>query len=88
MKQKSKVMRCDTRKSTFPDINFIQTAPTSSGKTFLLKHLYGDFLTRDQAIRAKCCDCMGYYIDGRTDCELPDCPLYPFMPYRKKDDRG
>lgn len=85
MKQKSNLMSCDPRKSTFPDINFIRTSPKSSGKGFLLKHLYGDNLTRDQAIRAKCCDCMGYYIDGRMDCEISGCPLYPFMPYRKRD---
>jgi len=85
MKQKSKTMRCTPQKSTFPDIHFIQTAPTSSGKTFLLKHLYGDVLTRDQAIKAKCADCMGYYIDGRADCEVSGCPLYPYMPYKAKN---
>jgi hypothetical protein len=85
MKQTTKIKSSIPRKSTFPDINFIQTAPTSSGKTFLLKHLYGDRLTRDQAIKAKCADCMGYYIDGRTDCELSGCPLYPYMPYKAKD---
>ena len=84
MKPKSKVICCNPRKSTFPDINFIQTSPKSSGKNYLIKHLTGHTLTRDQAIKAKCCDCMGYYIDGRMDCEVPDCPLYPFMPYRGK----
>jgi len=84
MKRKSNLMCCNPRKSTFPDINFVETAPKSSGKSFLLKHLYGETLTRDQAIRAKCCDCMGYYQDGRIDCEISGCPLYPFMPYRGK----
>jgi len=88
MNQKSNLMSCNPRKSTFPDINFIQAAPKSSGKNFLLKHLYGENLTRDQAIRAMCCDHMGFYIDGRTDCEISGCPLYPFMPCLKKDDRG
>ena len=84
MKQKSKVMCCNPRKSTFPDIDFLQTVPTSSGRTYLLKHFQGEDLTRSQAIKAKCCDCMGYYIDGRVDCEMSDCPLYSYMPYRGK----
>lgn len=65
-------------------VEFVKGAPASSGKSNLLKHLYGDRLTRNEAIFAKCCDCSGYYIDGRLDCQTVDCPLYPFMPYRGK----
>ena len=54
----------------------------SAGKSNLIKHLKGKRLTQRQAILAKCCDCMGYYVDGRNDCEMPECPLYPFMPYQ------
>ncbi len=32
-------------------------------------------------VRAKCKDCCCDYVDGRLDCEMPDCSLYPFMPY-------
>lgn len=38
-------------------------------------------LTMLNAIRAKCHDCMGYYTDGKTDCENFECPLYNWMPY-------
>jgi hypothetical protein len=62
----------------------IQSAPASGGKTALLKHFNGERLTRAQAIKAKCCDCMGYNTDGRMDCRMPHCSLYPFRPY--KDD--
>jgi len=41
----------------------------------------GDRLTQRQAILAKCAECMGNHIDGRIDCQMPECPLYPFMPY-------
>jgi hypothetical protein len=34
-----------------------------------------------QAIKAKCKDCMSDYVDGRLDCEIPDCSLYYWMPY-------
>ena len=57
---------------------------TSAGKTNLLKHLQGERLTQRQAILAKCCDCMNYHADGRMDCRMPHCSLYPFRPY--KDD--
>jgi hypothetical protein len=33
------------------------------------------------AIKAKCSDCMANYKDGREDCEIPDCLLYPYMAY-------
>lgn len=61
----------------------IESIPASTGKTNLLKHVSGQKLTARQAIIAKCCDCMGYYADGRMDCKMPDCSLYPFMPYRE-----
>jgi hypothetical protein len=55
------------------------------GKKELIAHLYGERLTARQAGLAKCYECMGAYADGRgQDCEIPDCPLYPFMPYSSK----
>jgi len=33
------------------------------------------------AIRSKCHDCMGHYVDGRVDCENTACALYSYMPY-------
>lgn len=61
----------------------VEGVPNSSGRTNLLKHLEGQRLSARAAIIAKCCDCMGYYVDGRMDCKMPDCSLYPFMPYRE-----
>lgn len=57
---------------------------TASGRRELLKYLEGARITQRQAILAKCYDCMCYYADGRKDCEIPDCSLYPFMPYGTK----
>ena len=37
---------------------------------------------QDEAISLKCEECMNEYIDGRRDCEIPLCPLYPYMPYK------
>ena len=48
----------------------------------LRKHLAGDKLTQRQMILAKCYDCMGCYADGKVDCGIPECPLYPIMPYK------
>jgi len=84
MNQKPKITPSIPQKQASQRIEILETAPTSSGKRLLLKHLYGDKLTRNEAIFAKCCDCMGYFIDGRADCETVECPLYPFMPYRGK----
>lgn len=54
----------------------------SRGSGFLRKFRAGKRLTRAQAIQAKCADCTGEYTDGRKDCGIGTCPLYPFSPYR------
>lgn len=51
----------------------LKSGIASSGKTNLVKHLRGERLTQRQAIFAKCCDCMGYWVDGRMDCRMPHC---------------
>ena len=56
----------------------------SKGKVELIKHLEGEKLTYKKAVHAKCYECMGYFIDGRCDCEIPRCPLYQFMIYKKR----
>lgn len=41
----------------------------------------GKKLTLKQSVLAKCCECSCNYADGKLDCEIPECPLYPFMVY-------
>lgn len=41
----------------------------------------GERLTLRQAVLATCAECMGRYADGRLDCKIPECPLYPWMVY-------
>lgn len=53
------------------------------GQKSLERYLRGERLTMKQMILAKCYDCMGKYIDGRDDCGIADCSLYPLMPYGK-----
>jgi hypothetical protein len=60
--------------------------PKARGNKELKKYEMGDRLTQRQAILAKCADCMGYYFDGRLDCSLSECPLYPYMPYRENKE--
>lgn len=54
---------------------------TGKGSTQLAAYLAGKRLTQRGAILAKCCDCMANYADGRRDCGMAECPLYPWMPY-------
>ena len=56
----------------------------SKGKQSLLNHLNGEKITRKEAMDAKCYDCMGYFVDGRQDCLVKHCPLFPFRPYKDK----
>ena len=50
------------------------------GQQELIRHLNQRKITLKAATLAKCYDCMGYYADGRADCEDKECPLYPFNP--------
>jgi len=56
---------------------------TARGKKELIKHLEGGRLTLRQAVNARCYDCMGYYGDGKQDCNMSRCPLHPVMAYNK-----
>ena len=52
------------------------------GRKELVAYLQGKRLTYRQACLAKCFECMNGYSDGAADCHIPDCPLYPRMPFR------
>lgn len=56
------------------------------GKVVMVKHLKGAAISRAGAIKAKCYDCCAGYADGKKDCKVRSCPLYPFMPYREKEE--
>lgn len=54
------------------------------GRTEMVRHLKGERNCASAAIKAKCFDCCAYYEDGKVDCGVKGCPLYPWMPYRKE----
>jgi len=62
----------------------VKQGPRFQGKKDLILHLGGISIGRKNAILAKCYECMGFYDDGGEDCMRDTCPLYPYMPYRKK----
>jgi len=82
--KKPKVMRWKPISKGGNEIDLLKTISYVPGIKYLQKHLSGVILSRKQAMDAKCADCMEYYIDGKNDCELVNCPMYPYMPYRKK----
>lgn len=55
----------------------------AAGRSEMIKFLEGKPLTRGQSIRAMCYSCLGFCEAGGFDCEVKDCPLYPFMPYNR-----
>jgi hypothetical protein len=63
-------------------IETIKSSPRVIGRKEYLKYLQSKKITRDEAIAAQCYVCMGYYRDGREDCKIETCPLYPFSPSR------
>ncbi|MBT1070993.1 hypothetical protein [Pelotalea chapellei] len=61
-----------------------QTMPKKAGRQEYIKHLEGKTLTRRQAIRAKCFECVGGN-DSRP-CTIPTCPLMAFSQWNSKDE--
>lgn len=59
----------------------------AKGRTALEAHLKGKTLSRRRAAYAKCYECMGGYGDAPTDCMMPRCPLYLYMPYRRTNEK-
>ena len=49
------------------------------GQAFLIKHLEGKRLTKQQAIKAACYDCDGMGETGK--CDLRECAIYPYSPF-------
>jgi len=58
----------------------------AKGRAEYEKFKKGKSLTRHQSIIAKCYECMCHYADGRVDCEVVGCPLYPYHPYGGKNE--
>ena len=51
------------------------------GAKEFLSYSYGKKISLKQSVLAKCFECCGNYMDGKEDCLIEECPLYPFMPY-------
>ncbi len=62
----------------------IERWPRRAGKKELLKHLNGESLTRQGAIRAKCYECVAG--DDFTRCNVLLCPLTQYSPWNSKND--
>lgn len=56
----------------------------AKGRKEYLRFTKGQRLTRQETIAAKCYECMAFYVDGIYDCEISDCPLYPYNPVRPR----
>jgi len=56
----------------------------AAGHRELILHAYGKRLSARARCRAQCYYCMGFFADGKTDCPIPECPLYPLQPYHGK----
>jgi hypothetical protein len=65
--------------------DIIKNGKKAKGRSELLKYYKGERLQSKQAILAKCFECSCGYADGLLDCALSGCPLYPLMPYRRRD---
>lgn len=51
------------------------------GSKEYMDFMNGKKLSARAAIRAKCYECSGYYMDGVSACHIKTCPLYFYNPY-------
>ena len=64
-------------------IHVMTSGKQFQGKSEIIKFLNGFRITRKEAIKAKCYDCMGFYDNAQEkDCKNVTCPLYTYMPYK------
>lgn len=57
-----------------------------TGQAFLIKHLEGKRLTKQEAIKARCYDCDGM---GETGvCDIKECALHPYSSFASGNARG
>ena len=60
----------------------------AQGKQEYIEYLKtGKRLSPVKAIKAQCYQCTNAYADKKIDCEIKECPLYPYMPYRKDKEK-
>ena len=57
---------------------------SSPGRNALLLYWQTGKTTLGVARKAQCYLCMGYYFDGKIDCQMEICPLFPHRPYKGK----
>lgn len=55
--------------------------PRKAGKSEYLRHLNGERLTRDEAIRAKCYECIGGEVT--KPCKASTCPLIQYCTWNR-----
>lgn len=65
-------------------LEYLSKQPKTSGLNALADYIGGKEIGLSKAVRAKCCECMGYYVDGMIDCGVHTCSLYPWMPYKHR----
>lgn len=65
-------------------IRNVTSWPRRVGKAELLKHMTGERLTRDEAIRAKCFDCVCGGDDKPDRCTVIQCALTAYCPWNRK----
>ncbi len=64
-------------------IKEIELWPRRTGRKELLRHLRGERLTRDEAIKARCYECGGG--EDTEPCMASACPLTQFCPRNRKE---
>ncbi|MBS3784930.1 MAG: hypothetical protein KGY78_10860 [Anaerolineae bacterium] len=64
--------------------NLLEGGSVLGGRSPYHNYVKGREIGRTEAMRAKCYDCMNGFADGKQDCKVISCPLYPWQPFREE----
>jgi len=70
------------------ELAFVKSMPRMLGQKEMVMYLEGKHMTASQRCKALCNFCMGYFPDGKLDCENQLCPLYPKRFYKGMHSMG
>ena len=59
-------------------------AEDAPSKVKLFEKAYSGEASPRSAIKAHCCECLGFDTEAIRTCTAPDCPLFEYRPFQKK----
>lgn len=67
---------------TYIEKGILESGIAIGGRGQYARYVSGEPISPREAMKAMCYSCMGGFSDGKADCGVVVCPLYPWQPFR------